>query len=40
MTSARVNSKGKIKLPKSVLERLGVKAGVTLDTIVSEHKID
>ena len=27
MTSAKVNSKGKITLPKSVLERLGVKAG-------------
>lgn len=27
MASARVNSKGEITLPKSVLERLGVKAG-------------
>lgn len=27
MASARVNSKGEITLPKSVLERLGVKTG-------------
>jgi antitoxin PrlF len=33
MTSARVKSKGEIKLPKSVLERLGVTAGDKLEFV-------
>jgi AbrB family looped-hinge helix DNA binding protein len=33
MASARVNSKGEITLPKSVLERLGVKAGDQLEFV-------
>ena len=33
MTSARVNSKGKITLPKSVLGQLGVKAGDQLEFV-------
>jgi bifunctional DNA-binding transcriptional regulator/antitoxin component of YhaV-PrlF toxin-antitoxin module len=30
MTSARVNSKAEITLPKSVLERLGIEAGESI----------
>ena len=33
MTSARVNNEGEIKLPKSVLERMGVKAGDQLEFV-------
>jgi antitoxin PrlF len=33
MASARVNSKGEITLPKSVLKRLGVKAGDQLEFV-------
>jgi len=35
MASTRVNSKGEIKLPKRVLERLGLRAGDQVEFVES-----
>jgi AbrB family looped-hinge helix DNA binding protein len=39
MASARVNSKGEITLPTSVLERLGIKAGDQVEFVQYGHGV-
>ena len=39
MTSARMNSKGEITLPKNVLERLGIKAGDQVEFVEYDNGI-